>query len=341
MSNPTELPDLDRDYFNRKLATIVRDLSSYTAQEMARELVRLAKVADEIEVVKEARRAQPEGEVPQAEKCAQCSGHFMIYREDREVPCPSCQVVDDDDDEIDDPAAQHAESGAQAAGVQDQFDQWQHARLFANPPQSVTPYDAYVAGLAAQSQGAQAAGHFVFEHGCWVATSSDDPRAVKLYRAAQQAAAPGALQTAKNALQLLALNLVPHNPRAVAKGALQAIELAERTATSAPGTPEAPQTAAARDVLAERQRQVEQEGWTPARDDQCDDRELAMAAAGYIMAGKLETAPRPKHWPWPIEWWKPRGLRRNLVRAGALVLAEIERLDRAAQLDGGQEGSGS
>ena len=64
MTNRTELPDLDRGYLKRKLATIVRDLSSYTAQEMARELVRLAKVADEIEVVKEARRAQPESEWP-------------------------------------------------------------------------------------------------------------------------------------------------------------------------------------------------------------------------------------------------------------------------------------
>lgn len=67
MSNPTELPDLDRGYFKRKLATIVRDLSSYTAPEMARELARLAQVADEIEFAKEARRAQPEGEAPQAD----------------------------------------------------------------------------------------------------------------------------------------------------------------------------------------------------------------------------------------------------------------------------------
>ncbi|OIJ42312.1 hypothetical protein [Massilia timonae] len=61
-----ELPDLDRGYFKGKLAIIVRDLSHYTAPEMARELVRLAKAADESEAVKEARRAQPEGEAPQA-----------------------------------------------------------------------------------------------------------------------------------------------------------------------------------------------------------------------------------------------------------------------------------
>jgi hypothetical protein len=39
----------------------------------------------------------------------------------------------------------------------------------------------------------------------------------------------------------------------------------------------------------------------------------------------------PTDWPWPESWWKPTGDRRNLVKAGALILAEIERIDRAAQ----------
>lgn len=34
-------------------------------------------------------------------------------------------------------------------------------------------------------------------------------------------------------------------------------------------------------------------------------------------------------WPWDREWWKPKDRRRNLVRAAALLIAEIERLDRA------------
>jgi hypothetical protein len=111
------------------------------------------------------------------------------------------------------------------------------------------------------------------------------------------------------------------------------------SSNSAPGTPEAPQTAAARDVLAERQRQVEQEGWTLAHDDQYRHSELAHGAAAYALVNDKRT--RPACWPWAVEWWKPLDDRRNLVRAGALVLAEIERLDRAAQLDGGQEGSES
>jgi len=88
-------------------------------------------------------------------------------------------------------------------------------------------------------------------------------------------------------------------------------------------------TAAARDVLAERQRQVEVGGWTPAHDDVYEDAELSRAAAAYALQGDHDFGP-PTDWPWPKEWWKPRDERRNLIRAGALVLAEIERLDRAA-----------
>jgi hypothetical protein len=38
----------------------------------------------------------------------------------------------------------------------------------------------------------------------------------------------------------------------------------------------------------------------------------------------------PAFWPWPPEWWKPCDRRANLVRAAALLIAEIERIDRAA-----------
>ena len=41
------------------------------------------------------------------------------------------------------------------------------------------------------------------------------------------------------------------------------------------------------------------------------------------------TAP-PSMWPWTSEWWKPSTRRRMLVKAAALILSEIERLDRAA-----------
>ncbi|MGE8450668.1 MAG: hypothetical protein ACN6OP_08675 [Pseudomonadales bacterium] len=93
------------------------------------------------------------------------------------------------------------------------------------------------------------------------------------------------------------------------------------------------QTDAARDVLAERQRQISAEGWMPAQDDQYTAGDMASAAACYAAQGRYHY-PEPgkpgPNWPWADEWWKPSTYRRNLEKAGALILAEIERLDRAA-----------
>lgn len=95
---------------------------------------------------------------------------------------------------------------------------------------------------------------------------------------------------------------------------------------------------AAVDVLAERRRQVEEEGWTPEHDDQHDAGEIAGAAASYA-AYRSHTKPETimgydvieMLWPWARKWWKPKDRRRDLVRAGALIIAEIERLDRDAE----------
>lgn len=90
------------------------------------------------------------------------------------------------------------------------------------------------------------------------------------------------------------------------------------------------------DVIAERQRQQSVEGWTPEHDDQYMHCEMAVAAACYIMADDDPRADIPELWPWPAEWWKPTNLRRDLVKAGALVLAEIERRDRASGIGKGE-----
>jgi len=97
-------------------------------------------------------------------------------------------------------------------------------------------------------------------------------------------------------------------------------------------TAQAPITAAARDVLAERARQISAEGWTPEHDDQYDDGELIGAAFCYSAqaAGFWPHKDRaPAFWPWDKSWWKPTTPRRDLVKAGALIQAAIERIDRA------------
>jgi hypothetical protein len=88
-------------------------------------------------------------------------------------------------------------------------------------------------------------------------------------------------------------------------------------------------------ILDERQRQVEQEGWTPQHDDEHADGELMLAAkcyaglhhpSGYGVPRREDGT--PVSWPWHADWWKPKGARRDLERAGALCLAERDRLDR-------------
>jgi hypothetical protein len=107
------------------------------------------------------------------------------------------------------------------------------------------------------------------------------------------------------------------------------IEDVQAMLASAP-TVEAEQvSAAARDVLAERQRQINIEAWTPAHDDLYCAAELPRAAAAYILNGANDDA--PYIWPFAAKWWKPRDARANYVRAAALILAEIERLDRVEQ----------
>lgn len=76
-------------------------------------------------------------------------------------------------------------------------------------------------------------------------------------------------------------------------------------------------------IAAERQRQLEAEGWTPEHDDGHTHTELSSAAACYIdaarsqMRGLLVDHPLDR-WPWHDDWWKPSD-------------AEIDRLQRAGQ----------
>lgn len=86
-------------------------------------------------------------------------------------------------------------------------------------------------------------------------------------------------------------------------------------------------------VLAERRRQTEGEGFTEAEDDEQADGALAKAAGCYALYGQVGQVP-PDEWPFDAEWWKPRTRRRDLVRAAALLIAEIERLDRQQIRDG-------
>ena len=83
---------------------------------------------------------------------------------------------------------------------------------------------------------------------------------------------------------------------------------------------------------AERERQVRAEGWTAEHDAEHEGQELVEAAKSYLAAATDERFQDliPPNWPWEIEWYKPSpDPVRNLVKAGALIAAEIDRLNRA------------
>lgn len=102
-------------------------------------------------------------------------------------------------------------------------------------------------------------------------------------------------------------------------------------------------------IAIERCRQMREEGWTPEHDDEHCIGELAMAATCYVMPSGLRsfrlhfmgetvaggTKPMSmtvfdKLWPWAHAWWRPHpdDRIRELVKAGALIAAEIDRIHR-------------
>ncbi|MHC2481589.1 hypothetical protein [Rhizobium leguminosarum] len=99
------------------------------------------------------------------------------------------------------------------------------------------------------------------------------------------------------------------------------------------------------DIASERRRQVEVEGFSPAHDDMYNRGELVRAAVNYAAAASvgiylssthdnINPPPFRNHgqavrWPWSYDRWKSTTPRRDLVKAAALLVAEIERLDRA------------
>lgn len=103
-------------------------------------------------------------------------------------------------------------------------------------------------------------------------------------------------------------------------------------------------TDAARDVLAERQRQMDGEGWTHEHDDGYDSFQLAAAASSYVAnvvsrawiyvasPDNYRQGSVPDEWPadWDDAFYKPKDPRGDLVKAAALLLAEIERIDRVS-----------
>lgn len=97
----------------------------------------------------------------------------------------------------------------------------------------------------------------------------------------------------------------------------------------------------AEQIIAERARQIQMEGYDSAHDDHHDKGDLADAAAAYAKVASAQTRGATidefpadmliceGEWPWAENDWKPSvNPVKNLVKAGALIAAEIDRLMR-------------
>lgn len=96
------------------------------------------------------------------------------------------------------------------------------------------------------------------------------------------------------------------------------------------------------DVMKERSRQVHIEGFTAATDDEHDPGTLAAASSAYGLYvadtlspqsqgdGGFDIGP-PDSWPFDLSWWKPSDPRTAMIKSIALMVAEVEALDRAQQ----------
>jgi len=80
-------------------------------------------------------------------------------------------------------------------------------------------------------------------------------------------------------------------------------------------------------VIQERRRQIAVEGFNTEHDDKYKDDELARAAASYAIPEDHRTTLSP--WPFDYDWFKPSNDKRDIVKAAALLLAELERRLRA------------
>ena len=82
-------------------------------------------------------------------------------------------------------------------------------------------------------------------------------------------------------------------------------------------------------IAAERQRQIEAEGYSPQHDDDlvtCDLAGIAYAVDSLDPHPLRRGDAYWEWWPWSRESWKPTGDRvTDLTKAGALIAAEIDR----------------
>jgi len=338
-----ELPDLDH------LEALARGLSDIRDQIMQDRVVSVVDVEDLIDRLALARRAQPAGEAPQAEMCKKCHSTAAIYA--RNGICSECggnEFVARPK-----PAAQQAAAPGPLDVETEMADRLR--RIIANHPGGTIQVATKTLAAAADE-----CDRFYNGMMAWKQTARKKDRdwnAERMERVNERCAAraatsaPGTPEApasgvlcigvaAPKGATVSVIQRKPDGTSTVLHGATHPVGDSMALLNLASFASFA-KTAAAHDVLVERWRQVEAEGYDVGNDDGHVLGELGAYAAFYAMP------PAARDWPaeetgygatWgeaivPADWTppKPGDRRRELVKAGALVLAEIERMDRAGQ----------
>lgn len=96
----------------------------------------------------------------------------------------------------------------------------------------------------------------------------------------------------------------------------------------------------------ERERQISEEGWSPEHDDEHVNGELANVAACFSATNELYLYSKHSDglhnmtachlYPWEDKYYKKasKNRKQQLIVAGALIIAELERLERAEVQNG-------
>lgn len=86
-------------------------------------------------------------------------------------------------------------------------------------------------------------------------------------------------------------------------------------------------------IAKERTRQIEKEGYNKEHDESHESDELIYAAVAYAIPHFWHSYPsgrsrETEFWPWDFTYWKPSPDDRvkELIKAGALIAAEIDRI---------------
>lgn len=87
-------------------------------------------------------------------------------------------------------------------------------------------------------------------------------------------------------------------------------------------------TEGVKEIAEERRRQIEDLGYTREHDRNHQGAELVRAALSYLAAADFgDNPPLPFDWPFDPKSWRPEDRRNNLIRAGALIAAELDRME--------------